>query len=245
MYVGILVVLLVLLLLGETKKLAGFVSTLGWGTGVLVVMLLAVSVLGIEIQGRMGPVDISFLADHAKTVLSVGDVNSRTSHEADRSEWYGQVWDRVRSSPSNLIVGEGFGQALINFENEEGVPVRQPHNSSLTVLGRLGLLGLSIWLLFIILTTVRYVQVLRMRHASWGPRPLMLWLFLFFLLAFLLTSVQPSLEFSHGAIPFYFLQGLAIGMLQNREDNSDVRLFAVEGALGAPTAAEHHRPAYS
>ena len=220
MYIGILVVVLLLLLLGQTKKLIGFVSTLGWGTGALVVLLLTVSVLGIEFQGRMGPVQFSFIADQAKTVLNVGDANARFSHEVDRSRWYGEVWDRVRSSPSNLIVGEGFGQALINFENEEGIPVRQPHNSSLTVLGRLGFLGLSIWIVFVILMAVRYVRALRRSDTLGEWSPLILWLFLYFVLALLFTSVQPAFEFSHDAIPFYFLQGLALGILHNLDNHS-------------------------
>ena len=244
MYVGIAVILLVLLLLRETKKLVGFASVLGCGIAVLAVLFSTVSLLGIKLQGRMGPVDFSFIEEQAKTVLAVGDANARMSHDVDRSEWYGEVWDRVRSSPSNLIVGEGFGQALINFENEEGIPVRQPHSSSLTVLGRLGLLGLSIWLLFVILAAVRYVKVLRRRDTPWGAHPLMLWLFLFFLLAFLVASVQPSFEFSHGAIPFYFLQGLAIGILRSRDQHADLRPFAW-GNVGAPRAIDQHTPEHS
>ena len=216
---------MILLLLGESKKLAGFVSALAWGTGVLAVLLLAVSVLGIGFQGRMGPVQLSFIADQAKTVLNVGDANARFSHEVDRSRWYGEVWDRVRSSPSNLIVGEGFGQALITFENEEGIPVRQPHNSSLTVLGRLGFVGLSMWVLFIILTALRYIRALRRGHTLGEWSPLILWLFLYFVLALLFTSVQPAFEFSHGAIPFYFFLGLTIGVLRNLENNAGLPLF--------------------
>jgi hypothetical protein len=226
MYVGILVVLLLLFLLGETKKLAGFASALGWGVGGVLAMLLAVSTLGIRLQGRMGPVDLSFIEEHAQTVLALGDASARMSHDVDRGGWYGEVWDRIRSSPSNLIVGEGFGQALINFENERGIPVRQPHNTSLTVLARLGFLGLTIWLLFIVLMTVRYVRYLRTRSASAGASTLVLWLFMYSILAFLFTSVQPEFEFSHGAIPFFFLQGLAIGIMRTADDRFDFRPLA-------------------
>lgn len=244
MYIGILMVLLLLLLFGQTKKLVSFVSTLGWGTGVLAMLLLAVSALGIEFQGRMGPVKFSFIADQVKTVLNVGDANARMSHEVDRSNWYGEVWDRVRSSPMNLIVGEGFGQALINFENEEGIPVRQPHNSSLTVLGRLGFLGLSIWMLFIIFMAVRYVRALRTSHALDGWSSLILWLFLYFLLALLLASVQPGFEFSHGAIPFYFLQGLALGIFRNLDNHPSFR-SSIEHTQLTQVAIDHQKTEYS
>ncbi|MFY9527631.1 MAG: O-antigen ligase family protein [Candidatus Acidiferrales bacterium] len=226
MYVGILVVLLLLFLLRETKKLAGFASALGWGVGGVLAMLLAVSALGISLRGRMGPVDLSFIEEHGRTILAVGDANARMGHDVDRGEWYGEVWDRIRSSPSNLIVGEGFGQALIDFENEQGVPVRQPHNTSLTILARLGFLGLSIWLLFLVLMAVRYVRFIRTRRAFAGASALVLWLFMYSVLALLFTSVQPEFEFSHGAIPFFFLQGLAIGIMRNADDRFDFRPLA-------------------
>jgi O-antigen ligase len=219
MYVGIALILLILLVLGEAKKLVSFASTVLWGTGVLAVLLVVVSVTGIELQGRMGPVDFSFIVNQTKTVLDLGDSHARMSHDADRGDWYQEVWDRVRSSPSNLVVGEGFGQALINFETEEGIPVRQPHNSSLTVLARLGFVGLSLWLAFIVLVFARYVGFLRMPDRSAGDSTLVVWLLCFFVLSLLQASVQPSLEFSSGASPFYFFAGFGLGIIrcQKRE----------------------------
>src|SRR6202035_5531895 len=76
MYIGIAVILLILLLLRQTKKVLGFLSTIGWGVTVLLVVSMALSVVGVRLQGRMGPVDISFLEEHAKTVLAIGDKNA-------------------------------------------------------------------------------------------------------------------------------------------------------------------------
>jgi hypothetical protein len=226
MYIGIAVILLILLLLRQTKKVLGFLSTIGWGVAVLLVVSTALSVVGVRLQGRMGPVDISFLEEHAKTVLAIGDKNALASHEVDRADWYGQVWGRITSSASNLVVGEGFGQALIHFENEQGIPVRQPHNSSLTVLARLGFVGLSFWLLFIGLVMVRCVRFLRTPYTSAAVFALVLWLFLQTTVALMEASVQPLFEFSHGAIPFYFLVGLAIGLMRNGKGKLDFRPLA-------------------
>jgi hypothetical protein len=223
MYVGIVLVFVILLLLRETKKLVGLATTLGLGFATLLVMLSAVSLTGIKLQGRMGPVDFSFIEQHAKTVLALGDPNARMSHDVDRGDWYQEVWDRVRSSPSNLAIGVGFGQVLIDFENEQGIPVRQPHNSSLTVLARLGFGGLSIWLVFVGMVIVRYVRFLRTPYITAGVSTVVLWLFLQFILTLLDASVQPSLEFSHGAIPFYFLLGLGFATMRGSYDNSDLR----------------------
>lgn len=221
MYVGILLVLALLFLLRETKKLTAIVHTLAWSVAGVLAMLLAISASGLKVQGRMGPVDLSFIEEHAATVLAIGDSNARMSHDVDRWEWYGVVWDRMRSSPSNMIVGEGFGQALIDFENEEGIPVRQPHNTSLTVVARLGFLGLLIWLVFLVFLGTRYVRFLRSEVAPPETSTLVLWLLMYSLLAFLFTSVQPEFEFSHGAIPFFFMQGLAIGIMKNTPEQLD------------------------
>ena len=227
MYVGIGVIFLILFLFGETRKFVGFASTIGWGVGALLALLLTVSALGIQLQGRMGPVTFAFVEEQAKTVFALGDANTRMSHDVDRADWYGEVWDRVSSSPANIVVGEGFGQALINFVNDDGIPVRQPHNSSLTVLARLGFVGLSIWLLFIGLVLVRYVRFLRMRSESEGAHVTILWLFFCFLLYLLMASVQPTLEFSHGSMPFYFLIGLAIGIMGQKKYSFGAQPFGV------------------
>jgi hypothetical protein len=226
-YVGMAVILLVLLLFRETKKLLGFASTIGCGIGVLLALLLAVSALGIKPQGRVGPVTLSFVEEQAKTVLAVGDPNTRMSQDVDRANMYGEAWDRLRSSPANMVVGEGFGQVLVNLVNDEGIPVREPHNSSLSVLARLGFVGLSFWLLFIWLVLVRYVRVLRMWSASEGATATVLWLFLCFLLYLLTATVQPTFEFSHGSMPFYFLVGLGIGIMGQREYSFDPRSVGV------------------
>ena len=227
MYVGITFIILILLLLRETKKLTRFASALGLAITGLVVMVSAGSLLGIKLQGRMGPVDVSFIQRQASSLLELTDPNTRFSHDVDRSEWYGEVWNSVRSSPLNLTVGGGFGQTLINFQNDEGIAVRQPHNSSLSVLARLGFVGLSIWLLFIVLVVVRYIRFLGISFPSVGISALILWLFLHLVVALLETSVQPTLEFSHGAIPFFFLQGLAIGIMRNNYAASDFQLFSL------------------
>jgi len=125
-YVGIAVVLLVLVLFRETKKLVGFASTIACGIGVLLALLLVVSALGIKLQGRVGPVTLSFVEEQAKTVLAVGDPNTRMSHDVDRADMYSEAWDRLRSSPANMVVGEGFGQVLVSLVNDEGIQVREP-----------------------------------------------------------------------------------------------------------------------
>jgi hypothetical protein len=220
MYVGILILLVVLFLLRETKKTVQFALTLPLALGALAALIGVITTLGIRLQGRVGPVDFAFLEEHAKSVLSLGEERGGLGEDADRQQWYAEVWDRTSSSPVNLMVGEGFGQPLIDFKNEEGIPVRQPHNSSLSVFARLGTLGLLFWLTFLFLVGRRFVQAIRRRFTTDNLTfQLTLLLFLHFLVALIQTSVQPSLEFSHGSFPFYFLSGFGLGIIrwQKRE----------------------------
>jgi len=233
MYMGIGVIFVILLLFGETKKSVIFATTIGWGAGALVALLLIVSALGIQIQGRMGPVTFGFIGEQIQTVLNIGNATTRMSHEEDRADWYGQVWQRITSSPVNLAVGEGFGQALINFVNEEGIPVREPHNSSLTVLARLGFVGLSLWVLFLGMVVMRYIRFLRKRSAPDETRATVLWLFLCFVLYLMTFSVQPTLEFSHGSMPFYFLIGLGFGIMGHKQFSFAPQPFRVRAARTA------------
>jgi hypothetical protein len=132
-----------------------------------------------------------------------------------RLEWYSEVWKRASSNTRNLVVGEGFGKPLISFHDQEGVEVRQPHSTHLSVLARLGLLGAAFWALFHFSILHRFLYAFRRRrYLRKESSDLVLWLFLFYLLAMILTSVQPYLEFSYGAIPFYFLIGFALGIMR-------------------------------
>ncbi|HEX4643808.1 MAG TPA: hypothetical protein VH161_10080, partial [Candidatus Acidoferrales bacterium] len=233
MYMGIGVIFVILLLFGETKKSVIFATTIGWGAGALVALLLIVSALGIQIQGRMGPVTFGFIGEQIQTVLNIGNANTRMSHEEDRADWYGQVWQRITSSPVNVVVGEGFGQALINFVNEEGIPVREPHNSSLTVLARLGFVGLSLWILFLGMVVMRYIRYLRKRAAPDDVHATVLWLFLCLVLYVMTFSVQPTLEFSHGSMPFYFLIGLGFGIMGHKQFSFAPQPFRLRAARTA------------
>jgi O-antigen ligase len=183
----------------------------------------------------MGPVSFAFVEEQFQTVLAVSDPNTRMSHDVDRADMYGEAWDRLRSNPINMVVGEGFGQVLVNLVSEEGIAVREPHNSSLSVLARLGFVGLSLWLLFIGLIFLRFVRALRMRSASGEATTTLLWLFLCFLLFLLTASVQPTFEFSHGSMPFYFMLGMGIGIIGQREYSFDPHSFSVRAprAVGA------------
>ncbi len=229
MYVGVFVVLALLFLLGERAKLRRSLRALGGGVIAMAVLLVVISLFGISLHGRVGEINADFLRQYALSVLSLDSSNNRLAQDEDRIDWLQQVWQNTTATPATLLLGQGFGQPLIDFETESGIPVRQPHNAAMGVFGRLGLSGLAIWLLFQILLLKRFLRALKAAHDR-ETHDLILWLLVFYVLAFVLSMVQPALEFSHYAVPLYFIVGFALKIMQitlekARVDRSRVPMF--------------------
>jgi O-Antigen ligase len=213
MLVGIGLVLVMLFFLRETKRMSQFFSIIASGLGTLLLLVALIAAVGWKVQGRLGPVNMASLENDVRSIWPSTTESQQLGHESDRKAWYGEVWNKLQSSPSHLLFGVGYGLPLIDFMSETGQPIRQPHNSSMNVFGRLGLLGLFIWVLFVAGLLKRLwlgVREAVLRGAV--SCPLRLWFLAFAILGLLVSMVQPYFEFSHSAIPFYFLMGVALGI---------------------------------
>lgn len=218
-YLGLGLILVLLFVLGEVRKATQVLGVVLASLLGLAILIEGTSLIGVTIPGRVGPVDMSFITEHVSTIFTVGDHSARWDTDEDRLDWYSQVWQGLTASPSNIVWGSGFGEPLIEFPSyrgrASGIVVRQPHNTSLSVVARLGCIGLTVWLFF-------HFFVLRGFYRAWRARStldctsidLILWLFFLYLLIMITTSVQPLIEFSHGAVPFFFLTGAALGMIR-------------------------------
>jgi len=223
MYLGIVIIFAALFILRERRKLRRFAAIVGAGVVAMVTLLVAFTFLGITIRGRVGEINADFLQEYALSVLSVDNSNSRLAQDDDRVDWLRQTWQNTASDPATLLVGQGFGLPLIEFETENGVPVRQPHNAAMGVFGRLGVAGLCTWLLFQLILFKRFIKALRTNQPR-ESHDLVLWLLVFYILAFVMSMVQPALEFSHFAVPLYFVVGFALKVLDNTLQTSRANL---------------------
>ncbi len=213
MLVGIGLVLVTLFFLRETTRMRQFFSIIASGMGALVLLVVLIAAVGWKVQGRLGPVDMTSLENDVKSIWPSTAESQQLGHESDRKAWYGEVWNKLQSSPSHMLFGVGYGLPLIDFISETGQPIRQPHNSSMNVFGRLGLLGLFIWALFVAGLLKRLWRGVREAVERGAVScPLRLWFLAFAILGLLVSMVQPYFEFSHSAIPFYFLMGVALGI---------------------------------
>lgn len=210
MYVGLVAILVILVLLGETRKAAKLLFML---FSALAVLLLLTMVAGLEIPGRVGPAKIAFLKQHVLSIAGAEDEPGKAGSTLEgRVDWYDQAFQRIRRNP---VLGEGFGQPLINFDNGKSAAVRQPHNASISVLARLGAIGFTIWVIFHLCLITRFLHAFRQRRYCDGHlSDLIVWLFLFYVVFMIGASVEATFEFPSGSVPFYFFTGLALGLIR-------------------------------
>lgn len=212
-YLSLVVCLCILALFGQVRKCGELICALSLA---MTVLLLLTSVFGLELTGRVGPVNLTFLREHASSLLGQRDAPAAGTID-DRRDWYGEVWGRLRSDSTALLFGEGFGKPLIDWYSAPGVATRQPHNSHLSVLARMGIVGAVVWLAFHYSILRRFAHAFRARaHVEPKLFALVMWLFLLYVILTIEMSVQPGLEFSNGAIPFYFFMGFALGLIRFR-----------------------------
>jgi O-antigen ligase len=215
-YVGTAAALVLLVLFGEAKKFAKLIILV---PSALIVLFLVTTVGGLKISGRIGEVNLDFLKAHLRSIeTSEGTPGSSRETRVDMVE---QALQHFYVHP---VLGEGFGQPLIaDIDESNGAVTRMPHNSSITYLARLGLIGFVIWIAFHFLLITRFVSVLRRRNTGDDKRlpAFVLWLFLFYVLFMITSLVEAPFEFPSGAVPFYFFMGLALGLMRwHMSDNN-------------------------
>jgi hypothetical protein len=210
MYVGIIVVLLIIIFLGEVHQGIKLAAVFACG---LIILFLGIGILEINIKGRIGEIKPEFFVQHFQSIFLKQNTPGEGS-VAWRLEILNDIWERWKSSNILMVIGEGFGKPLTHFSTAEGVVVRQPHNTHFTILMRLGIIGSLFWFLLNLRIFTLFIKSLKNTRKKTFNRDLFHWFFLFYILGMLLTSVQPWLEFSFGSIPFFMMIGFALGMMR-------------------------------
>jgi O-antigen ligase len=209
MYIATILVLIILVLLGEAKKFGKLLVLL---PAAVLVIVLATSFLGVEISGRIGPVNLAFFKDHIRSISGAEDTPG--SDPQSRVIMGREAFQHFLAHP---LFGEGFGQPLTSIiDMTNGAVTRMPHNSSISYLARLGLVGFAFWIAFHFCLLSRFIHALRQRRYCDDKRvsAFVLWAFLFYVLFMIGSFVEAPFEFPSGAVPFYFLMGFALGVMR-------------------------------
>jgi O-antigen ligase len=209
MYLALVVVVILLALMGEVKKFGRLFILL---PAAILVLFLATTVGGLQITGRIGQVNINFFKDHIRSIT--GDKDTPGSDPESRVIMASQAMQHFYAHP---IIGEGFGQPLTDvIDMNNGAITRMPHNTTVSYLARLGLVGLALWIVFHFCLIKRFVFALRQRKTFEDQRlaSFVLWLLLYYMIVMIDSLVEGPFEFPSGAVPFYFFMGFALGVIR-------------------------------
>lgn len=191
------------------------------GVFVLFGFLLLIPVVGFQIEGRLGQtVSIDFLVNH---FLAIGGIESAgvegsAAGVSQRLGWWFNLYSRWTSDLGTFLFGLGYGFPLVDFVAfgagyaEGGQVVREPHNSYISILARIGLLGAVawVWMHILMLQVWRraYKACKRMRWREGENRLLIL--MVFFVLMWVFAIGEDAFEKPFVAIPYYFFWGIVL-----------------------------------
>jgi O-antigen ligase len=188
-------------------------------TAGLLVVLTVVGTLDLRIHREPRDVSLQQLAANLASIAG----REESEQLSDTKEWREKFWQQVVDDlldSSAWLTGLGFGPILperyevevgwTNFETSTR-PLRSAHNSHLTILARVGVPGLGLWLLLWLTYGVHLLRWVRRRPGGVrDPANAAAVWYSAAVPGFLISAYfDPSLEGPHAAIWLFTLVGLA------------------------------------
>ncbi len=203
-----------LLILFAWQRRAAF-AKMGMALVVAGLAFLILTVSGVEIIGRLGqPASADFLFRHFAAIWgteSEGVVGAARG-VGQRIGWAAIIWRQVTDNVGNFFFGLGYGLPLIDFVGRDSQIVREPHNSYISILGRMGLFGIIVFTwghLLLVRAWFRAFSLCRRAGYRLGQDRLLLFM-VYFVLVWINTLGEDALEKPFIAIPYYFFWGIVL-----------------------------------
>jgi O-antigen ligase/polysaccharide polymerase Wzy-like membrane protein len=195
---------------------------------VIPIMFIAVGTMtafDVRIPGRLTEnISFSFYIQHLEAVVGISEgdhqgVASAASGVPLRLDWWTKMLEQEAADPVTLITGLGYGRPLTNYVASNdvgpgGLSVREPHNSFLSVLGRMGVVGAISWIWLHVELFRQWHKVFaycrRLKDEVWINR--MLLMLAFVALILVSTVGEDVLEKSFNIVPYYCFWGIVLRM---------------------------------
>jgi hypothetical protein len=208
-----LIGVMLLLLAFRPKALGPFALTIP----VILLLVGVITAFGLHISGRLTNVSFDFLIEHVKAIAGSGPHQSGQLAAAAggvglRYDWWERIYRHVTEDGVNVLTGLGYGVPLTDFYDERGVRVREPHNSYISLVARLGVIGFVAWFWLQIELFRSWLRIYRQcRLLAWRAGEEFLLLVLAFSLLVLISAFgEDTMEKPYVTIPYYALWGLVL-----------------------------------
>jgi hypothetical protein len=189
-----------------------------WAVTLLLGALLigAISISGVELKGRENQrISLDFIAQHFESISGSSsgseNIQGATAGISLRIGWWRHILDQLESSPAKMAFGLGYGIPLTDFQGSTAI-TREPHNSYISVIGRLGVSGMLVWVLMQAALYTSWLRSFRLcKRMHWTSDQINLLILLIFCLLTLVESVgEAAMEVPFYAIPYYFFFGVML-----------------------------------
>lgn len=206
-----------LLVLGIVLLLVKRKAAVKWGLTLVLggLIIWTISISGLDLKGRTGKsISLDFIAKHFESISGTGggeEVESAAGGVPQRIGWWKHIIAQLESSPSKMIFGLGYGMPLTTFQGATAV-TREPHNSYISVIGRLGISGISMWVLMQSSLYLAWWRSYKLcKRMQWTADQVNLLLLVLFCIMTLVEAVgEPAMEVPFYAIPYYFFFGVIL-----------------------------------
>ncbi|GBE43911.1 O-Antigen ligase [bacterium BMS3Bbin10] len=171
---------------------------------------------GIEITGRLGEkFSLDFFFQHFAAIWGVqgdGMVRDAALGVSQRLRWWADIWRQLSADVQTLLFGLGYGMPLTDFYFTGDIRVREPHNSIISIVARVGFAGLFFFILFHLALLRVWVKAYRwcVKNGETLWRNNLLIIGVYFLLMWIYSIGEDAFEKPYNAITYYFLWGVVL-----------------------------------
>ena len=210
-YLSLFIVLIFLIFLNEINLKKIFV-----GTFFLIIISFILLFFDFNIEGRIGTFSLKFLINHILSTFGIyNEVTSASSGTVDqRIIWIIEVLNNSLLSFERFLFGIGYGKNLIEFGISKSVIATEPHNAFLSLYGKMGIVGFSLWAvahLFFIRTWKKTYDFLKEKKLN-DKKNKILGLFIFIIIILVSSVTNSMFEETYRAIIYYIIWGIILRM---------------------------------
>lgn len=190
------------------------------GLSMLVIILIAAA-LDLRIETQTRELSASQFISNITSILfpvagSDDYAESLQGTAVWRLLWWQEIINETLFGPY-FFTGRGFGENLAVAHNMVGTavdPLRSPHSSHMTVLARMGVPGIVIWVAFFLSLCIALWKRAKSAQLSrdFFVQSASLWCFCYVVIALTNSSFDVYLEGPQGAIWFWTVVGLSLSM---------------------------------
>jgi hypothetical protein len=213
-YISLFVIIIFMLKFNKLKM-----TNIFYGVFLIFFMSIMFDLFDIKIKGRFQEVSLNFFINHFKTLFIFSQeykVNNiefvgQESSAQMRYDWWLQVINKNLSSLKLTLFGQGFGIPLMDFQTSQLGFAREPHNMFVTIFGRQGLFGLSLFLIIFFKSFKNFFYKIKLKIYKNNDREVLIVIFLYILIVSVGFIGDSILNYSSASIPSYFFWGIIIG----------------------------------